>query len=195
LDGARLFNACTFLKVSPRDLVDPVDSVTINLNKALSAPAGALLCGPRHLIDEARARAVGLGGILSQAGLMAAAGRIALERMTDRIAQDHLTASKLAEGLRGLGQFILPASIDTNIVMVGMSGGLSSSFILPVLANCGVQALAYNEHTIRLVTHRHIQEQDVVPVIDAFAIAADTQTPPNGERRKDPSLDHKNEER
>ncbi len=195
LDGARLFNACTSLQASPRDLLDPVDSVTVNLNKALSAPAGALLCGPAPFIREARARAVGLGGILSQAGLMAAAGRIALETMTDRIAEDHLTATHLAEGVRGLGPFIVPQSIDTNIVMVGVGGGLSSSFVLRILARSGVGALAYDEHTIRLVTHRHIQEQHVVSVIDAFSMSADALVPQTAKTQESLPIESTSEER
>jgi threonine aldolase len=117
LDGARLFNAAAALKVHPRALVEPVDSVQLCLSKGLCAPVGSLLVGSREFITRAlRTRKV-MGGGMRQAGVIAAAGLIALRDMRERLVEDHATAQQLADGLASLpGVIVDPVHMRTNMV-------------------------------------------------------------------------------
>ncbi|UCG48979.1 MAG: low-specificity L-threonine aldolase, partial [Phycisphaerales bacterium] len=117
LDGARVFNAAVALGVDVRDLTRGADSVSICLSKGLSAPVGSLVCGTREFIAEARRTRKVLGGGMRQAGIIAAAGIVALEQMVDRIAEDHENARRLAEGIAGISGLSIDASrVQTNIV-------------------------------------------------------------------------------
>ena len=102
VDGARIFNAAVSLDTSVAELTHEIDSVSFCLSKGLSAPAGSLLCGPEDFIYRARRNRKALGGGLRQAGILAAAGIVALEKMTERIAEDHQNAKVLAEGISGI---------------------------------------------------------------------------------------------
>ena len=99
LDGARIFNAAAALGVGPEALTKPVDSVTFCLSKGLCAPVGSVLCGSKEFIQKARRIRKQLGGGMRQAGIFAAAGIVALEKMTDRLAEDHERAKHIAAGL------------------------------------------------------------------------------------------------
>jgi threonine aldolase len=99
LDGARVWNAATALNVDVRQLTEPVDSVSFCLSKGLSAPVGSLLCGTSEFINRARRVRKMLGGGMRQVGILAAAGIIAVEKMTQRLHEDHVNARRLAEGL------------------------------------------------------------------------------------------------
>src|SRR5207253_9004010 len=102
LDGARLFNAAVAFGRPARDFVREVDSVTFCVSKGLGAPVGSLVCGRAGFIARARRLRKMLGGGMRQAGIIAAAGIVALERMVDRLAQDHANARALAQGVAGL---------------------------------------------------------------------------------------------
>lgn len=117
LDGARIFNAAVALGVDPREITQHVDSVTFCLSKGLSAPVGSVLCGDVDFIYHAhRVRKV-LGGGMRQAGIIAAAGVVALEQMVDRLAKDHVRARRLAEGIATIpGLSINLERVQTNIV-------------------------------------------------------------------------------
>ncbi|HEX2171370.1 MAG TPA: GntG family PLP-dependent aldolase, partial [Dehalococcoidia bacterium] len=119
LDGARLFNAAIALERPARDLAAPADSVGFCLSKGLGAPVGSLLAGRRDFIDRARKYRKMLGGGMRQAGVIAAAGLVALDTMIDRLAEDHAHARRLAIGLAAIpGLIVAPNACPTNIVMV-----------------------------------------------------------------------------
>lgn len=168
IDGARLFNAACALGLPPVRLVPPGASVTINLNKGLGAPAGAVLCGPAAIVAEARARLLGLGGILAQAGLIAAAGLVALEDSNvAQLAVDGALAATLAAALsRVIGTSV--SAPETNIVFLELPVGNSATAAKAFLAARGVHVLAYGERALRLVTHRDVQVGHVPRVVAAF---------------------------
>jgi threonine aldolase len=167
LDGARLFNAAVALSVRPDELTMAVDSVTVNLNKGLSALAGALLCGDTAFVEEARARAQGLGGVLSQAGPLAAAGRVAIETMIDRLNEDHAIAVDLSSALAEIDNITVTRP-QTNIILARVSLALPAPELVDLLAARGVLVLACDQSTLRLVTHRHIHSEHVEVVARAF---------------------------
>jgi len=126
LDGARIFNAAVALGVPACTLTQNVDSVGLCLSKGLSAPVGSLLCGSKDFVERARKFRKMLGGGMRQAGVIAAAGIVALETMVDRLAEDHVNAKRLAQGLAGIKGIILAQDeIHTNIVMFHLSRELS----------------------------------------------------------------------
>jgi threonine aldolase len=169
LDGARLFNAAVAQDTPARSFVPERGSVTINLNKALSAPAGGVLCGLTGLIQEARERMLGLGGVLSNAGLVAAAGLVALEdQMIERLQDDHRVAAALATALADLPGISLQAP-ETNIIRIDLPSGVAASAGVEQLAQNGVLALPFGQRTIRLVTHRHVEARHIPQVVGAFA--------------------------
>lgn len=177
LDGARIFNAAVALGVPVHALTEPADSVMICLSKGLSAPIGSLLAGERELIDRARKTRQMLGGGMRQAGVIAAAGILALEEMPDRIPEDHRLAVRLAEGLteiEGLG--VLEAPIRTNMVFVEVKGGIRvKEEILKRLGLKGVLCQPWTGTGIRMVTHRGITEGDIDAAVDAFRSACEHQ--------------------
>jgi threonine aldolase len=171
IDGARLFSAAAALGVCLERLVPSGASVTLNLNKGLCAPAGALLCGPAPLAAEARDRLLGMGGVLAQAGPFAAAGLVALEE--DGIAAlsaDNQRARDLAEALVGLDGCSVGMP-ETNIVLVVLPPPSTAARMRSALEVEGVLALAYPPRTIRLVTHRQLDEDCPARVVSAFARA------------------------
>jgi threonine aldolase len=117
VDGARIFNAAVALNVAPSTLVAPADSVTFCLSKGLCVPLGSVLCGSREFIARARRARKVLGGGMRQAGVIAAAGVIALTSMVERLANDHEDAQRLAQGLAKIpGIAVDPKSVHTNMV-------------------------------------------------------------------------------
>jgi threonine aldolase len=169
-DGARLFNASVATGTSVRDYAAPFDLVTISLYKGLAAPMGSLVCGSEDLIRECwRFRRV-FGGALRQAGIVAAAGVIALESMVDRLSQDHDNARRLAEGLAT----VAPDAIDlnrvhTNMVMVDASAlGTDSPTLIRGLKEDGVLAGPNSPTLVRFVTHKDIDTNGVDRAIEAF---------------------------
>ena len=170
LDGARVFNAAGALGVSVEALTEPVDSVMLCLSKGLSAPIGSLLAGARTFIDRARKVRQMLGGGMRQAGVVAAAGIVALQEIEQRSAEDHRLAALLAEELetvRGLG--VLPVAVRTNMVFVSIDDGRrSTAALLRRLAERGVLCQPWAGPVIRPVTHRGITEEDIETVLAAF---------------------------
>jgi threonine aldolase len=169
-DGARLFNAAVALGTDAAVLAAPVDTVMFCLSKGLSAPVGSMLAGPLDLIAEARLERARLGGGMRQAGIIAAAGVVALTEMVDRLADDHARARRLAEGLaeRFPGS-VDPIRVRTNIVCAEASA-LPASF-LDDLAAHGVRAGTIDQATIRLVTHKDVDDADVDRALAAIAKA------------------------
>ena len=162
LDGARIFNAAVALGVPARTLTREVDSVTFCLSKGLAAPAGSLLCGSKEYIQRARKFRKMVGGGLRQAGVIAAPGIVAIERMIDRLAEDHDNARLLAEGLAELPGIILdPLTIQSNIVIFDLAEGVTTEGLLGKIRREGVLANATAPQRIRMVTHYGITAEDV----------------------------------
>ena len=176
LDGARLFNAAVALGVEARELAAPVDSVMISLSKGLAAPAGSLLMGSRSFIERARRYRKLLGGGMRQVGILAAAGLVALERMIERLAEDHEHARLLALGLAGLpGLKVDPARVQTNIVMVDVSGtGRPAPAVAAAWAEHGVLVNAVDARRLRCVTHKDIARADIDAALTRIAAALRT---------------------
>jgi threonine aldolase len=176
MDGARLFNAAVALKRPARDFVRNVDSVTFCVSKGLAAPVGSVICGSSGLIDKARRVRKMLGGGMRQAGVIAAAGIVALETMVDRLAEDHANARALAEGLAKLPDLSVDlASVQTNIVIFRVERGdaaASATATSELVAGCGARKVkihAIGPTTIRCVTHKDIDAEDIKRTLDAFA--------------------------
>jgi threonine aldolase len=171
MDGARLFNAATSLNVEPADLAAEADSVSICLSKALAAPVGSLVCGTRSFIDEARRMRKVLGGGMRQAGVLAAAGIVALSDMTERLAEDHDNARRLADGLAQIQWLdVNPEAVRTNIVYCDIrQNGLPAAELAARLNVQGVRVLPVRKYRIRAVTHYHITRQDIDYVLTVFS--------------------------
>ena len=177
LDGARLFNAAVALKRPAREFARDVDSVTFCVSKGLAAPVGSVICGSGAFITRARRVRKMLGGGMRQAGVIAAAGIVALERMVDRLAEDHANARARAERLARIpGLVIDPASVQTNIVIFAVErpGGAAASAAATaeLVAGCAARKVkihAIGPAAIRCVTHKDIDAEDVVRAGDALA--------------------------
>jgi threonine aldolase len=169
LDGARVFNAAIALGADVREITQHVDSLTFCLSKGLSAPVGSMVCGSREFIAKAhRARKV-LGSGMRQAGIIAAAGIVALESMVDRLADDHANASRLALGLHEIpGVKIDLERVQTNMVYVDFEGtGVAGDALESELRQRGILSRpAYDR--VRLVLHHGIDSADVDFVIDTI---------------------------
>jgi threonine aldolase len=167
VDGARIWNAAVALGVPPRDLVAPTDTVMFCLSKGLGAPVGSLLCGPTEVIAEARAFRARWGGAMRQAGVIAAAGVVALETMVERLADDHARARRLADAMaaRWPGS-VDPAQVRTNIVCADVRP-LPDGFV-ELLDARGVRAGTIDPRTVRLVTHKDVDDDAIAATIRAF---------------------------
>lgn len=163
VDGARIFNAAIALGVDASDLVAEADSVAFCLSKGLAAPVGSIVCGTRDFIREARRARKVLGGGMRQAGILAAAGIVALTEMIDRLAEDHSNARRLAERLVGTtGLSIDLESVQTNMVYIHITqASLSSAALAERLSKEGVLLLSTGPQQLRAVTNYHIGEDDV----------------------------------
>jgi threonine aldolase len=170
MDGARLFNSCVALGVEARAYCRHVDSVMFCVSKGLSAPVGSLLCGNTEFIESARGLRSGIGGTMRQAGIVAAAGIVALENMVDRLAEDHEHARLLCEGLHAIdGMTPRQPPHPTNFVMVdGCERGWSSAELKQRLTAEGVLVIERPPDDLRLVVHRHLDGSDVEFAVEAF---------------------------
>ena len=170
LDGARIFNAAVALKRPAADFARHVDSVTFCVSKGLAAPVGSVICGSAELIEHARRWRKMLGSGMRQVGILAAAAIVALERMVDRLAEDHVRARKIADGLHALDPALVnPNKIDSNIIMVETGKtGLDAKSWVDRLAQQNVKAATWSATSLRLVTHRHIDDAAVAQTIAAF---------------------------
>ena len=176
MDGARVFNASAATGVPVRDIVAPVDTVMFCLSKALGAPVGSMLTGPADAIARGRLYRKRLGGGMRQAGVLAAAGLIALEETPKRLADDHANAKFLGEGLARIrGIQIDPAKVVTNIVVFNVSGtGLVSADISLRLKQHGVLINGINEREMRAVTHYDVDRAGCEKALEAIAEAVVT---------------------
>lgn len=163
MDGARIFNAAIALGVKAEEIAAPVDSVSFCLSKGLSCPVGSLVCGSKEFVQTARKYRKMAGGGMRQAGIIAAAGIVALEQMIDRLAEDHENARILAHGLAEIhGIRLDPARVRTNIVVFEMvSEKLAPAQFLSDLADNGLKVSTFGGQRMRAVTHYGVERSDV----------------------------------
>ena len=174
LDGARIFNAAVALGIPARDLVAHADTLTFCLSKGLSAPVGSVILGPKKFIDTCRRMRKMLGGTMRQAGVIAAAGLVAVKTMIDRLAEDHRNARRLAEKLSKIeGLMVDTTKVQTNIVRSKTTGlGVAAAKVAAMLAEHNVHVYAQQADTLRWVLHRHVTPTDVDEAAAAVAKVA-----------------------
>jgi threonine aldolase len=173
MDGARIFNAAIKLGVPEKALLKGVDSVTFCLSKGLGAPVGSVLCGNKEFITNARKIRKQLGGGMRQAGILAAAGIIALESMVDRLEEDHQRALYLAEKLKDVPNItIRENSPQTNMVFLDLNESFPKTNIRVIeeLKELNVLIGTSRNRGFRLVTHVGITDQDIDIVVKSFQI-------------------------
>jgi len=163
LDGARIFNASTYLKTDVKNIAKYTDTIMFCLSKGLCAPIGSLLLGSKDFIVRARKNRKMLGGGIRQGGIIAAAGIVALEDMVDRLEEDHTTARALADGLNNItGLSVNPETVQTNIVMCDIiKENLTAIELVNSLKSEGILSTVISSKRIRFVTNYHIGKEDV----------------------------------
>jgi threonine aldolase len=170
MDGARLFNAVAASGAAAARIVSKVDTVMFCLSKGLGAPAGSMLAGSAEAIERGRLYRKRLGGGMRQAGVLAAAGLIALEEMPARLCEDHANAKFLAEGLARLpGVSIDPKKVATNIVIFDVAGsGITPERLKAESAARGVRLSGVGGTRIRLVTHLDVTREDCEQALEVL---------------------------
>jgi threonine aldolase len=170
LDGARLMNAVVASGVAARDYAKPFDSAWIDFSKGLGAPVGAALAGSREFIAEAWRLKQQMGGAMRQAGIIAAGGVYALRHHVSRLAEDHVNARRLAEGLSKLPGVVLdPASVETNLVFFDLKGAVDAKQVSAALLARGVRMGAMGPKTVRAVTHLDVSAPQIDRALEAAA--------------------------
>ncbi|WCE31616.1 low-specificity L-threonine aldolase [Vibrio sp. SCSIO 43137] len=160
LDGARVYNAAVALDVDIKEIACHFDSMTICLSKGLAAPVGSLLLGDKELIEKARRIRKMLGGGMRQAGILAAAGKLALTEQVSQLAVDHDNAQKLAKGLSKIGGFNVNAEfVQTNLVFAKLDKELDIHAISAALKQQGI--LVSPSNPVRFATHKDISSDDI----------------------------------
>lgn len=169
-DGARVFNAAAALGVTVASLAEGFDSLTFCLSKGLGAPLGSVLCGSRAFVSEARRVRKMLGGGMRQAGIVAAAGLIALRDGPARLPEDHENAARLAQGLAGMrGIDLDPETVRTNIVIFRLTPELcggSAPALVAGLREAGILCVPFSQEKVRLVTHRDVSRAQIDQAIE-----------------------------
>lgn len=170
VDGARIFNAAVALGVPAADLVADADSVSFCLSKGLGAPVGSLICGTADFIREARRNRKVAGGGMRQAGVLAAAGIVALEEMVERLAEDHENAQRLVRGLADIpGLSVRPDAVTTNLVHMDiLREGMTAQALSDALAREGVRILPSGPMQLRAVTQYHVGPEDIGETLSIF---------------------------
>jgi threonine aldolase len=174
LDGARIFNAAVVLGETVAAMTRNVDSVMFCLSKGLAAPVGSMLLGPREFIEKARIYRKMFGGGMRQAGVIAAAGLVALEKSPGRLHIDHRNAQRLAEGVARIPGFAIdPAKVQTNIVIFDCSKtGKTAVQWCDILYQRGVWVQDTALHSVRLVTHCDVDEAGIERALGVLQDAA-----------------------
>lgn len=171
LDGARIFNASVALGVDVKEIAQYADSVMVCLSKGLCAPVGSVVCGEKSFVEKARKSRNQLGGGMRQAGLLAACGIIGLEKMVDRLKDDHDNAKFLAQELNKLkGVEVLLQNTDINIVFARLDKPKDFVQTLPSkMLEKGIKMNGIEGGYLRFVTNNDVSRQDVIRVIETFA--------------------------
>jgi threonine aldolase len=170
IDGARIFNAAVALNIPVSDLASDADSIWFALSKGLSAPVGSVLLGSREFVEQARRLRKMLGGSMRQAGVLAAAGIVALQSGIERLAEDHLCARQLAERLAAIPRLrVDPSSVETNMVMLDtQDSGMRADELVAALKARGIHASSRPPYTVRFVTHRMIGEAEIEALLQTL---------------------------
>jgi threonine aldolase len=171
LDGARIFNAAAALGVPAARLAEATDSVTFCLSKGLCAPVGSVLCGSQEFIRKARRIRKQLGGGMRQAGILAAAGIVALEQMPERLSEDHSRAKALAAGLAAVPGLKLDRDVPpTNMVFLHLADAVSmdANAVISRLLEKKIKVGRVGARGFRLVTHYWIDDEAVERTLAAF---------------------------
>lgn len=170
VDGARLWNASVALNVAPARLLQNADSVSVCLSKGLGAPVGSVVAGSQEFIRKARRMRKVVGGGMRQAGIIAAAGIVAITEMVERLADDHAHAKQLAEGLARIeGIFVDPALIETDIVIFELDHPvLTPAQLSAALREQGVLLNPIGGKRLRAVTNYHVSAEDIQRTLLAF---------------------------
>jgi threonine aldolase len=169
LDGARIFNASVALGVGVRELTRGFDTVMFCLSKGLGAPVGSMLTGSAELMDQARLYRKALGGGMRQAGVLAAAGLMALEQGQKRLHEDHANARLLAEALSNLDEVDIDLdAVETNIVIFKLQGGRSVSDLVARMKARGILMSTVGRDVIRLVTHLDVSRGDCITAAEVL---------------------------
>jgi threonine aldolase len=174
LDGARIFNSAAALGISAAEIAVGCDTVMFCLSKGLGAPVGSVLVGDAETIVEARRLRKTFGGGMRQAGVLAAAGLVALDDVLPTLGEDNRRARALAERLAEIpGVDLDPRTVETNIVCFGFSATTTRTAgeLAAALGDEGILVHALGHHLVRMVTHYHISDDDVVHAADAVARA------------------------
>ena len=159
MDGARIFNAVAASGRSAAEIAVDADTVQFCLSKGLAAPVGSMLVGPRNVIETARHRRQQVGGAMRQAGVIAAAGLVALDEMRDRLAEDNARARRLAEGLAAIGTVDIDLeTVQTNIVVFRLTSGGDLQPIARQFREHGILISGFGERGLRMVTHYEIDD-------------------------------------
>ena len=171
LDGARVYNAAVALDIDVKEIAQYFDSMTVCLSKGLAAPIGSLLLGSHDYIAKARRLRKMVGGGMRQAGILAAAGKLALTVQVDQLKQDHINAKRLAEGLAQINGFsVNPEFIHTNIVFTKVDDCVDVTALAEKLAIDGIIISPGNP--LRFVTHKDISAQDIETLLEKLALYA-----------------------
>jgi len=165
MDGARIFNSAIAQGIDVKKMTQHVDSVMFCLSKGLACPVGSLLCGTEEFIERARKYRKMFGGGMRQAGIIAAPGIVALEKMIDRLEEDHKNARMLAEGLKDLNFRIDMRRVQTNIVIFEVDNG--EKFISEI-SRYGIKASNFGRNKVRMVTHYGIEKKDIKYVLETL---------------------------
>ena len=170
LDGARLFNAAVALGVDAKELTQYCDSVMVCLSKGLCAPVGSVLCGSKEFIEKARRNRQLLGGGMRQAGFVAACGIIALEKMVDRLRDDHDNAKYMAQRLNKIkGVNVLMDNVDVNMVFFKLDKPKEFIHALPgKMLEHGIKMAGEEGGLLRFITNNDVSRSDVIRVCDIF---------------------------
>jgi threonine aldolase len=169
LDGARVFNAATYLHEDVAEMTKKFDSIQFCLSKGLGAPVGSMIVGTREFVERCRSIRKMLGGGMRQAGVLAAAGLVALETGPKRLQEDHDNAQFLARHLAEIpGIGLDPARVQTNIVIFDLKkSGRSSGDFLKALSERGVLAVPVDNERVRMVTHLDVNRRDIEAAVEA----------------------------
>jgi len=171
IDGARIFNAAVASNTPARVLAEPADSITFCLSKGLCAPVGSVLCGSAEFIHRARRIRKQLGGGMRQAGILAAAGLVALNEMVDRLSEDHRRARELADELSGISGLSVDTKIPaSNMVFVSLCDEVpqNSTQVAVRLAELGVKVQTVGARRFRMVTHYWVDDEGIQQTINSF---------------------------
>lgn len=167
MDGARIFNASAASDTPVDVIASYADTIQFCLSKGLAAPVGSMVVGSSEFIQKTRAARKIVGGAMRQAGIIAAAGVVALQEMPGRLSEDNRRAKEIAEGLATIdGVLIDPATVDTNIVIFKTEPAMNHVSFIEAMAAGGVRVSNYGTRGCRMVTHYQITDEDVAAIVD-----------------------------